>query len=148
LLERLGRLWVFARDILVGMDKDCIVYDGYLVYRVATTRGVRFLIDKGCGETDRIIIPMFRIAKGIVRASNWDGDTSKDAEIEERYGRSSDYECLQSNVEASKKAYGDVGHGPIRTTMVIVGDDNHFGIAVFHGIVVARIKEEEVPLHC
>jgi hypothetical protein len=131
------------------MDKDCVVYDGYLVYNVGATRGVRFIIDYGNGETDRIIVPMFRIVGGIVRSSNWNGDTSKDSEIEEQYRCNSDYECLQANVEAAKKAFEDLdSKRSIKTTVVIVGDDNHFGIAVFPGIIVGRVQEEVIPLHC
>ncbi len=133
---------------IVTMDKECVVYDGYMVYKVSGTRGVRFIVDQGGGE-QRIIVPMFRIANGIVRAYNWNGDTSKDSEIEEQYKCNSDYECLQANVDAAKEQYDSLGHTEsIRTTVIIVGDDNYFGIAIFPGIVVGRVQEEVIPLHC
>lgn len=124
------------------MDKECIAYDGYLVYRVATTRGVRFIVDQGGKEEDRFIIPMFKIANGIVRSHSWNGDTSGEPE-------GNDHQCLKANVDAARDAFTQqlVNH-PIKTTLVIIGDDGYYGIAVFPGIVVARIKEEVVPLHC
>jgi hypothetical protein len=133
------------------MDKDCIVYDGYMVYRVATTRGVRFVVDQGSIDyskdpsgqkvEDRFIIPMFKIANGIVRTHNWNGDTSGEPE-------GNDYQCLKENVDASKEQFSQLGEHPIKTTLVIVGDDGYYGIAVFPGIVIARIKEEAISLHC
>lgn len=116
---------------------------------------------------------MFRIANGIVRSPNWNGDTSKDSEIEDQYKSNSDYECLQANVDACKKDFDypeyetipainqwiDAGirkyedgeprppKCPIRTTIVIIGDDGYYGVGITPGIVIARVKEEEVALH-
>lgn len=122
------------------MDKACVMFDGYIVYRVSTTRGVRFIIDQGDEENNRVIIPMFRISNGYVRGYHWDGDTSKDI------GNMSDYECLQANVDAAKKHFELESQVPIKTTIVIIGDDGYYGIAVVPGFVAARIKEEEVFL--
>jgi hypothetical protein len=152
------------------MDKECAVYDGYCFYRISGTRRARFIIDYGEGfETGTIIIPMFKIANGIVRSSNWNGDTSKDSEIEDQYRSNSDYECLLSNIEASKDQFFnpkykfipapnhwvndtmiEIGPDepkleiPIRTTIVVAGDDGHFGVAIVPGMVIARIKEEVI----
>jgi hypothetical protein len=125
------------------MDQECVAYDGYIVYRVATTRGVRFIVDQGEREENRFVVPLFRIVNGNVRGYSWDGKPSPDDQD------ASDYECLKANVEEAKRQFDLLEHPiPIKTTVVIVGDDGYYGIAVFPGIVVARIKEEAIPLHC
>ena len=124
------------------MDKGCVFFDGYCVYNIGDDERFGLLIDYGEGEPSRVIVPLFRIANGVVRPYQWNGDISGEEP-------GSDYECLKENIEAARKAFNDsFPDAPIKTTVVAITNDGRYGLAVIPGLVVARIKEEVIKQHC
>lgn len=112
---------------------ELIKYDGYLVYKISGTKGKSFKIDLIHGESRMLFLPLFKIYNGSVRPENWEYDISEN----DKDNNISDYECLRQNIIAAQQAYQKDICGKISTTLVLIGDDNHFSICIVDGLVLS-----------
>ena len=102
----------------IAINTDC---DGYVVYRIPTTKRVIFLIyDFIYRKQSRLLVPMVMLEGNV-------------------------FEKLQQHIKTSKEifayTFADSMGSRSGTTVVIIGDNNHFGVCVIGGMIISRITD-------